>query len=73
MNSRERLLKTLNHQEPDRIPFDLGSTQVTGIHKVAYVRLCDILGLSPVAVTECDSIQQLALPDDDITDTHIKL
>jgi hypothetical protein len=39
MNSRERLLKTLNHQEPDRIPYDLGSTQVTGIHKVAYTGL----------------------------------
>jgi len=28
MNSRERLLAALDHQEPDCIPFDLGSTQV---------------------------------------------
>ena len=38
MNSRERLLAALNHQEPDRIPFDLGSTQVSGIHVIAYQR-----------------------------------
>ena len=31
MNSRERLLTTFNHQEPDRVPYDLASTQVTGI------------------------------------------
>lgn len=66
MNSRKRLLKSLNHQEPDRIPYDLGSTQVTGIHKVAYVRLRESLDLPPVEITECDSIQQLALPDEDV-------
>ncbi len=66
MNSRERLLTTLNHQEPDRVPFDLGSAQVTGIHVVAYRNLCQALGLSPVDVQLCDSIQQLALPNDDI-------
>jgi unsaturated chondroitin disaccharide hydrolase len=32
MNSRKRLLTSLNHQEPDRVPIDLGSTQVSGIH-----------------------------------------
>ncbi len=66
MNSRERLLTTLDHQEPDRIPFDLGSTQVTGIHVVAYRRLREYLGLPPVEPSVCDSIQQLALPDDDM-------
>ncbi len=66
MNSRERLLTTLVHQEPDRIPFDLGSTQVTGIHVVAYRRLREYLGLPPVEPSLCDSIQQLALLDDDV-------
>ncbi len=66
MNSRERLLTTLNHQEPDRIPFDLGSAQVTGIHVVAYQNLREALGLSSVEVQLCDSIQQLAMPDDDL-------
>jgi len=60
------LLTTLNHREPDRVPFDLGSTQVTGIHVVAYRDLCQALDLPPVEVQLCDHIQQLALPDDDV-------
>jgi uroporphyrinogen decarboxylase len=68
MYSRQRLLTTLNHQEPDRIPFDLGSTQVTGIHVIAYRRLRQAMGLPPVEVKLCDAVQQLALPDDDIVE-----
>ena len=66
MNSRERLLTTLNHQEPDRVPYDLASTQVTGIQIKAYRRLRQTLGLPPVEVQICDHIQQLALPDEDV-------
>jgi uroporphyrinogen decarboxylase len=66
MNSRERLLAALNRQEPDRIPFDLGSTQVTGIHVVAYRNLRAFMGLPPAEPHLCDTIQQLALPDDDV-------
>ncbi len=66
MNSRERLLTALAHREPDHIPFDLGSTQVTGIHVVAYQRLRDYLGLPKIEPTLCDTVQQLALPDDDV-------
>lgn len=66
MNSRERLLTTLNHQESDRVPYDLGSNQVTGIHAVAYQALRQALDLPPVEIQLCDSIQQLALPDDDL-------
>jgi uroporphyrinogen decarboxylase len=66
MNSRERLLAALDHREPDRIPIDLGSTQVTGIHVVAYCRLREYLGLPRVEPRMCDTIQQLALPDDDV-------
>jgi len=60
------LLTTLNHSEPDRVPFDLGSTQVTGIHLAAYRNLRQALGLPPVEAQLCDYIQQLALPDDDV-------
>jgi uroporphyrinogen decarboxylase len=67
-SSREWLLTALNHQEPDRIPFDLGSTQVTGIHVAAYHNLRAFLGLPPVEPQPCDVIQQLALPDDDVVE-----
>ena len=31
LSSRERLLKALRHEEPDYVPFDVGSTHLTGI------------------------------------------
>jgi len=68
MTSRDRLLTALDHREPDRIPFDLGSTQVTGIHVVAYRRLRDHLGLPAVEPHICDVVQGLALPDDDVVE-----
>jgi len=64
--SRERLLTAMAHQEPDRVPLDLGSTQVTGIHVIAYQRLRQVLGLPPVEPQICDVIQGLALPDADV-------
>lgn len=39
MTSRERLRATLNHQEPDRVTVDLGSTGQTGIGAGALTRL----------------------------------
>jgi len=66
MNSRQRLLTALNHQEPDRIPLDLGATQVTGIHHLAYEGLRQALGLPARERVICDRIQGLALPDDDV-------
>ncbi len=66
MTSRERVLAALDHREPDRVPFDLGSTQVTGIAVRAYERLRGYLRLPEVEPNVCDVIQQLALPDEDI-------
>jgi uroporphyrinogen decarboxylase len=67
-SSRERLLKALAHQEPNRVPLDLGSTQVTGIHVIAYQRLRQVLGLPPAEPQIYDYIQGLALPDPDVID-----
>ena len=66
MNSRDRLLTALHHHEPDHVPYDLGSTQVTGIHVAAYRDLRTSLGLPSVEPKICDSIQRLALPDEDV-------
>ncbi len=43
MNARERLLTTLRHKEPDRVPIDVGGTP-TGIEVEAYDRLKELLG-----------------------------
>jgi uroporphyrinogen decarboxylase len=63
---RERLLLTLNHREPDRIPVDLSSTQVTAISLQAYKNLRRYLGLSPSSPVIPDRIQQICIPDQDI-------
>ena len=68
MTSRERLLTALRHKEPDRVPFDLGSTQVTGISVVAYRNLRQRLGMSPLESQLLDTVQQAALPDEDLMD-----
>lgn len=39
MTSRERILKALNHEEPDRIPRDLGGTESSGITAYALSNL----------------------------------
>ena len=60
MTSRERLLTALEHQEPDRVPIDLGGFQ-TGIHKDAYLDLLKYLGIQDQLVI-LDPVQQLAKP-----------
>jgi uroporphyrinogen decarboxylase len=69
LNSRERVLSALNHQEPDRIPFDLGGTGATGIHKTAYRNLRQHLDLPAVEIRTEDIIQQLAVVDEDVAET----
>ena len=66
MNSRERVLTTLDHREPDRIPFDLGGTVASGIHVQAYRKLRRYLSLPEVEVGIDDVIQQLAYVDEDV-------
>jgi len=66
MDSRERILKALEHEEADRVPFDLGSTQVTGIALAAYGNLREHLGFQKEEAKLSDVIQQLALPSEDI-------
>jgi uroporphyrinogen decarboxylase len=66
MNSRQRVRTALKHQEPDRVPFDLGGTTVTGIHVTAYQHLREYLGLPPVQVQIDDLVEQLAKTDADV-------
>jgi len=63
MKSRERVLAALNHEEPDRIPIDLGAMPSTGIMALAYVRLKRYLGLKRGVVRVYDVGQQLAEPE----------
>jgi len=64
--SRARVEATLNHREPDRVPYDLGGTILTGIHRCAYRHLRVYLGLPTESVEIEDPIQQLARVHDDV-------
>lgn len=62
MSPRQRLQTALNHEEPDRVPIDLGGFQ-TGIHKAAYEKLVKYLGLKE-KIQILDPVQQLAKPSE---------
>jgi uroporphyrinogen decarboxylase len=68
MTPRERVLAALNHQQPDRVPIDLGGHRSSGIAAVAYARLRKALGLPQKPVRVYDPIQQLAILDEDVLD-----
>lgn len=68
MTSRERVLASLNHVEPDRIPVDLSGHRSSGIAAIVYPKLRDYLGLPPRPVRVYDVIQQLAVVDADVLD-----
>ena len=68
MTSRERVLKTLNHEEPDRVPFDLCGTHVTAISKGAYQNVREYVGLVPDEPEWLDVVQQVVVPGDDFLD-----
>lgn len=63
MTSRERVLKTLRHEEPDKVPIDFGAMRSTGIMAIAYNRLKAYLGLSGGYTRVYDVPQQLAEPE----------
>jgi len=64
MTSRQRVLKALNHEIPDRVPIDLGGFQ-TGIHARAYAELLAHLGIED-EITILDPVQQLARPCEEL-------
>ena len=66
MSPKERLLKTLNFQEPDRVPIDLASTQVTGISLTAYTNLLGYLNIADAQPRICDAIQKICIPNNDL-------
>jgi hypothetical protein len=67
LNSRERIHLALSHQEPDRIPVDLGGSGVTGMHVSTVYRLRQALGLdkpgTPVKIVDPFSLRGEIKPD----------
>ena len=59
MTSRERVARALDHQEPDRVPIDLGSSAVTGIMVTTHAKLRRALGVNGHPPKVSDLIQML--------------
>ena len=47
MNSRQRIQSALNHQQPDRVPLDLGGSATSGMHASSVYKLRQALHLDP--------------------------
>ena len=70
MNSRERVLAAINHQEPDRIPLDLGSGHACKFTKYFYEKLLDYFGITDEKdrLEICQKPYQLVYASDKVMD-----
>jgi hypothetical protein len=68
MTSKERVRKSLAHQEADRLPIDFGSTTETGMHVSCIQDLRDYYGLPRIPVTMHEPYQCLGTFDDDLAE-----
>lgn len=66
MTSRERIIETLNHREPEGLAIDFGGMRSTGIHAMAYRPLVEYLGLKLPPPRLYDVFQQLAEPQAEV-------
>lgn len=65
-SSRENFKKTINHQHPDELVVDFGSSPVTGIHAVIVEKLREYYGLEKKPVKIIEPYQMLGELDDDL-------
>lgn len=68
MNSRERVLASIKHQEPDKLAVDLGATPSSGISAVAYDRLINHLNLPNKHNRVYDIVQQVTQAEPEVLD-----
>lgn len=68
MNSRERVIASIEHKQSDKVPFDIGSNPSSGISAIAYSNLLQYLGKENLPVKIFDVVQQLAHPDMELVD-----
>ncbi len=65
MNGKERVLMALNHEQPDRVPMDLGGRQTT-LMIPAYEKLKNYLGYSDISTKIMSHIWQTVYVDEKI-------
>ena len=65
-SSRENFIKTINHQQPDRVVVDFGTTGVTGIHVLIVEKLRQYYGLEKKPVKVIEPYQMLGEVDSEL-------
>ncbi|MFH1265176.1 MAG: uroporphyrinogen decarboxylase family protein [Planctomycetota bacterium] len=68
MNSRQRVLATLNREPTDRPPFEIGGTDCSSVHVIAYKKLRERMGLADGPIRPGCLVQLAAQPDADVMD-----
>jgi hypothetical protein len=66
--SRRRVREALAHREPDRVPIDLGSTSVTGVHVSVVAGLREHYGLEKRPLKVYDVSQMLGAVEQDLAE-----
>jgi uroporphyrinogen-III decarboxylase len=66
VTSKQRVLAALSHQQPDRVPVDIGGTSVTGVHVSSVAALRDYYGLEKRPVMLHEPSQMLGWVDEDL-------
>lgn len=66
LTSKERVLRSLDHKEPDRVPIDLGGSSMSGIMALALDRLRKYLGLPKKKVKVFEIFQMLGEVESDV-------
>jgi uroporphyrinogen-III decarboxylase len=64
--SRQNFIKTINHQQPDKVVVDFGSTAVTGIHVLVVEKLRAYYGLEKRPVKVIEPYQMLGEIDSEL-------
>jgi len=63
MTGRERILATLDRQKPDCTPFEIGGTDCSAVHVIAYKKLRERMGLGDGPI-QCGCLIQLVAQND---------
>ena len=65
-SSKQNFIKTINHQQPDKVVIDFGATSVTGIHVLIVEKLREYYGLEKKPVKVIEPYQMLGEIDSEL-------
>ena len=70
MTPKERVLAALNHEEPDRIPIDMGNT-ISSVHVDGYKGLTRLLGFEESDIWSMDPVSRPSKPSEKVLEKFL--